>query len=83
MVAHASPSPPSQKSGTAIVSDPERDKSMVQEVLELKNKVDLIISEAFRSNERFQAVVRESFENVINRRQNKPAELIGRYSWLG
>lgn len=72
-----------QKSGTAIVSDSERDKSMVQELLELKNKVDLIISEAFRSNERFQAVVRESFENVINRRQNKPAELIGRYSWVG
>ena len=71
-----------QKSGAAIVSDPERDKSMVQELLELKNKVDVIISEAFRSNERFQAVVRESFENVINRRQNKPAELIGRYSWL-
>ena len=50
---------------------------MVQELLQLKAKVDLIISEAFCSNDRFQAVVRESFESVINRRQNKPAELIG------
>jgi len=68
------------------VSDPERDRLMVQELLELKAKVDLIISEAFCSNTRFQAVVRESFESVINRRQNKPAELIGRcacscYPW--
>ena len=50
---------------------------MVQELLELKKKVDQIIVEAFQRNERFHNVVRESFESVVNRRQNKPAELIG------
>ncbi len=68
----------SQKSGAAIVDDPERDKSMVQELLELKRKLDTVICEAFRDNERLYNVVRESFESVVNRRQNKPAELIGR-----
>ena len=62
----------------AIVSDSERDKSMVQELWELKAKVDLIIIEAFDNNEKLHGVVRESFESVVNRRQNKPAELIGR-----
>ncbi len=60
------------------MSDSERDKTMVQDLLELKVKVDQIIVEAFGNNERLHGVVRESFESVVNRRKNKPAELIGR-----
>ena len=66
-----------QKSGIAIVSDVEREKTMVQELLELKAKVDGIIGSAFRRSPLFLGVVREGFESVVNRRQNKPAELIG------
>lgn len=69
-----------QKSGSAIVSDGERERTMVHDLLELKSKVDHIITEAFQSNEKFVDMIREAFESVINRRQNKPAELIGRYS---
>ena len=60
------------------MSDPERDKTMVQELLELKTKVDGIIVNAFNGNTQFQNVVREGFESVVNRRQNRPAELIGK-----
>ena len=67
-----------QKSGSAIVSDCERERTMVHDLLELKSKVDLIITEAFQSNEKFLDMIREAFESVINRRQNKPAELIGK-----
>ena len=66
-----------QKSGAAIVSDSERERTMVHDLLELKSKVDQIIAEAFQNNEKFVDVIREAFESVINRRQNKPAELIG------
>ena len=59
------------------MSDPERDKVMVQELLELKTKMDNIVAKAFQDNIKFYDVLRESFESVINRRQNKPAELIG------
>ena len=59
------------------MSDCERDKAMVHELLELKTKVDGIIEKGFQSNAQFQGVVREAFESVVNRRQNKPAELIG------
>ena len=67
-----------QKSGAAIVSDPERDKVMVQELLELKTKMDNIITGAFQEDMKFFDTIRESFESVINRRKNKPAELIGK-----
>ena len=62
------------------MSDAERDKTLVQELLELKAKVDGIIERAFKNNAQFQSVVREGFESVVNRRQNKPAELIGTMS---
>ena len=61
------------------MSDIERDKTLVQELLELKAKVDGIIEKAFNHNSLFHGVVREGFESVVNRRQNKPAELIGEY----
>lgn len=50
---------------------------MVQELLELKTKMDDIIAKAFKDDMKFYDTVRESFEKVVNRRQNKPAELIG------
>ena len=59
------------------MSDTEREKAMVQELLELKAKVDGIIEKAFKRSPLFQGVMREGFEAVVNRRQNKPAELIG------
>lgn len=59
------------------MSDSERERTMVHDLLELKSKVDQIIAEAFQNNEKFVDVIREAFESVINRRQNKPAELIG------
>ena len=47
-----------QKSGIIVVSDPERDKQMVQELLELKDKVEKIIKESFQNENKFHQVVR-------------------------
>ena len=44
----------------AIVNDTERDKTMVQELLEFKEKVDQIISHSFQNQEKFYDVVRVS-----------------------
>ena len=63
------------------MSDPERDKVMVQDLLELKTKMDDIIAKAFRDGIKFYDTLREAFESVVNRRQNKPAELIGEWIW--
>ncbi|XP_068124186.1 cullin-4A isoform X2 [Hyperolius riggenbachi] len=65
--------------GNSIVVNPEKDKDMVQELLDFKDKVDHIIEVCFQKNEKFVNVMKESFETFINRRANKPAELIAKY----
>ncbi|NWR59286.1 CUL4A protein, partial [Bucorvus abyssinicus] len=65
--------------GTTIVVNPEKDKDMVQELLDFKDKVDHIIEVSFQKNEKFINLMKESFETFINKRPNKPAELIAKY----
>ncbi|XP_033033056.1 cullin-4A isoform X2 [Trachypithecus francoisi] len=66
-------------SGTAIVINPEKDKDMVQDLLDFKDKVDHVIEVCFQKNERFVNLMKESFETFINKRPNKPAELIAKH----
>jgi len=67
-----------QKKGRTIVIDPEKDKSMVQDLLDFKDKMDVIVRTCFEHNEKFTNSLREAFEFFINQRANKPAELIGK-----
>lgn len=60
-------------------NDPDKDKDMVQNLLDFKDKVDNIIGVCFGKNEIFINAMRDSFENFINVRQNKPAEYIAKY----
>jgi len=66
-----------QKKGRTIVIDPEKDKTMVQELLDFKDKMDNIVNTCFHKNEKFANSLKEAFEAFINQRANKPAELIG------
>lgn len=50
---------------------------MVQELLDFKDKVDHIIDICFLKNEKFDNAMKEAFETFINKRPNKPKELIG------
>ncbi|XP_039600576.1 cullin-4A [Polypterus senegalus] len=65
--------------GTTIVMTPEKDKDMVQDLLDFKDKMDIIAEVCFQKNEKFINSMKESFETFINRRPNKPAELIAKY----
>uniref|UniRef100_A0A673CMB7 Cullin-4B n=1 Tax=Sphaeramia orbicularis TaxID=375764 RepID=A0A673CMB7_9TELE len=62
-----------------IVINPEKDKTMVQELLDFKDKVDHIIDVCFMKNEKFVNAMKEAFETFINKRPNKPAELIAKH----
>ncbi|CAB4006658.1 Cullin-4A, partial [Paramuricea clavata] len=59
-----------------VTVDPEKDRTMVQELLDFKEKLDNIITQAFVKHEKFVNSMKDSFENFINKRPNKPAELI-------
>ncbi|XP_028315928.1 cullin-4B [Gouania willdenowi] len=65
--------------GSTIVINPEKDKTMVQELLDFKDKVDHIIDVCFVKNEKFVNAMKEAFETFINKRPNKPAELIAKH----
>ncbi|KAA8494050.1 Cullin-4 [Porphyridium purpureum] len=65
--------------GTDIVMDEQKDAEMVSRLLEFKRDVDIMLSQAFMSNEGFVIAAREAFEACVNMRQNKPAELIAKF----
>ncbi|CAH1781894.1 unnamed protein product [Owenia fusiformis] len=72
-----------KKTGRLYVVNPEddqeKDKDLVQQLLDFKDKMDTIIAVCFQKNEKFVNAMKESFEHFINQRQNKPAELIAKY----
>lgn len=67
-----------KRKGREIVINPERDNTMIQELLDFKEKLDEI-SECWSHNEKFLHALKDSFEHFINQRPNKPAELIAKY----
>jgi len=68
-----------KKRGKVIVINPEKDKTMVQELLDFKEKLDSILRDCFKNNEKFVVSLKDSFESFINQRQNKPAEMIAKF----
>lgn len=66
-----------QSFGGEIVCTPEKDKDMVQDLLDFKDKMDNVAQSCFTRNEGFINAMKEAFETFINKRPNKPAELIG------
>ena len=68
-----------KKRGRVIVVNPEKDKEMVSDLLEFKDKLDIIMVRCFDGNEAFIVSMKEAFESFINIRQNKPAELIAKF----
>ena len=65
--------------GKVIVSNPEKDRTMVQELLDFKDQMDYVVATCFAKNERFVNSLKEAFESFINQRPNKPAELIAKF----
>ncbi|KAG0338525.1 Cullin-4B [Podila horticola] len=68
-----------KKTGKALVADPSRDDSMVDELLKFKLGLDEIVHTCFQNSDLFLNVLKECFEAFINTRQNKPAELVAKY----
>lgn len=68
-----------KKRGLVIVTNPEKDKTMVQELLDFKDQMDIVTHQCFQKNEKFVNSLKEAFEHFINQRPNKPAELIAKF----
>lgn len=57
-----------------------KDKTMVQGILDFKDKIDFIIENSFLNNGKFIVSMKEAFEIFINKRPNKPAGLFSMVS---
>ncbi|XP_072951479.1 cullin-4 [Typha angustifolia] len=65
--------------GQSIIMDEEKDKDLVPYLLDFKASLDTIWEESFAKNEAFSNTIKDSFEHLINLRQNRPAELIAKF----
>lgn len=68
-----------KEKGRVIVTNPEKDRTMVQDLLNFKDALDQIINDCFGKSEKFTTSMKEAFEYFINQRANKPAELIAKF----
>eukprot|EP00267_Zea_mays_P019061 NP_001335610.1 uncharacterized LOC100501431 [Zea mays] len=65
--------------GQGIIMDEEKDRELVPFLLDFKASLDKILEESFAKNEAFSNTMKDSFEHLINLRQNRPAELIAKF----
>lgn len=65
--------------GSKIVMDPVKDTEMIKLLLNLKERLDIMLASSFHSNERFMNAVKGAFEHFVNARENKPAELLAKF----
>ncbi|KAH9820498.1 Cullin [Melampsora americana] len=57
----------------------KEDEEMVLNLINFNLKLNELIKNCFESDREMVYVIKEGFENFINQRQNKPAELIAKY----
>ncbi|KPM02565.1 cullin 4A-like protein [Sarcoptes scabiei] len=62
-----------------VCNNVDLEKTMVQDLLDFKDKMDEIIINCFSNESKFINSLKEAFEYFINQRPNKPAELIAKF----
>mmetsp|Transcript_26420 Transcript_26420/g.74343 ORF Transcript_26420/g.74343 Transcript_26420/m.74343 type:complete len:737 (+) Transcript_26420:341-2551(+) len=65
--------------GEQLIMDEEKDPEMVDLLLQMKARIDNILRSSFNQNDSFVNALKDSFEQFINQRPNKPAELIAKF----
>ena len=62
-----------------IIKDPKNDPTMITSLLIFKSKIDKILKTCCNDDVTFINALKESFEQFINTRGNKPAELLAKH----
>jgi len=65
--------------GEGLIMDEEKDGEMVELLLSMKRRLDGVLEGSFHRNEAFGNSMKDAFEQFINQRHNKPAELIAKF----
>eukprot|EP00730_Choanoeca_flexa_P019489 TRINITY_DN9520_c0_g1_i1.p1 TRINITY_DN9520_c0_g1~~TRINITY_DN9520_c0_g1_i1.p1 ORF type:complete len:735 (+),score=219.46 TRINITY_DN9520_c0_g1_i1:131-2335(+) len=65
--------------GKSLVTNPEKDKTMVEDLLAYQSRLLDILKQSFGDEAGFLYAHKVAFEKFINKRANKPAEMIARF----
>eukprot|EP01080_Neovahlkampfia_damariscottae_P011659 gene11659-4896_t len=68
-----------EDNGLNLVQDKERDATLVQDLLNFKNKSDEILVKCFKNNEKFNFDYKMSFEKFVNSESHKVAQFIAKF----
>ncbi|KAK6057386.1 cullin family protein [Cooperia oncophora] len=71
-----------KKVGKSMIMDPQRDPTMVEDLMTFKDKLDVFVETCFGSGDdkmKFAQAEKDAFDYFINTRGNKPAELIAKF----
>jgi len=68
-----------RRAGTALMVNQDKDKDMVQDLLQFKSNLDSVLEQAWGSCEELGNAMKDAFESFINVRQNKPAEYMAKF----
>jgi len=68
-----------KRTGMELVTHEDRDAHMVEELLLFKERLDEFVAVSFGSELEFSHTLKESCENFINVRTNRPAELVAKH----
>lgn len=69
------------RAGTELMKPGERDRTLVESLLELKARLDRVVSQSFAGSPDFASTVKDAFEEFVNARtaRPEPAELVARH----
>jgi len=59
--------------------DTDNDATMIPSLLKYKTELDKVLKVAFKDDEQMGFALRENFDAFVNKRQNKPAEMIAKH----
>jgi cullin 4 len=70
-----------RRAGEALVADETRDKTLIEDLLALQEKINMVLQQAFSNLETFKYALKDSFEKLINpaKQPNRTAELLARF----
>ncbi|POY71627.1 hypothetical protein BMF94_5320 [Rhodotorula taiwanensis] len=66
-------------SGLAIVQDASQDAKMVDNLVELRHRAIALVETCFAKDIDFHGAINSAYEFFINKRENKPAEMMAKY----
>ncbi len=69
----------SRRQGESLIKDPAMEKTLVDELLALHDRMENVLRNSFGNHDKFKGGLRQAFEHVVNISAGKTAEMLARH----